>query len=67
MSVNVIEDFDSKKWNAKAPNPMVSWEWGEARKEMGIELLRLGEFDATDKKLQNVFQITYHRVPHTPY
>lgn len=62
--IKVIEsDFDKKTWNALAPHPMQSWEWGEARAKMGIEVLRIGEFK--DEKLINVFQLTLHKIPHT--
>jgi len=39
---------------------MQSWEWGEAREQMGLEVLRL-----VDGK--NVFQLTIHPLPHLPW
>jgi len=54
----VDNSFDKNKWNEKVFHPLQSWDWGEARKEMGIELLRI-----TDDK--NVFQITLHPIPYT--
>lgn len=62
--IKVIEsDFDKTVWNACAPHPMQSWEWGEARAKMGIEVLRLAEY--IGEKLTNVFQITFHKIPKT--
>ena len=62
MSVKVVIK-KTPQWNKLAPNPLVSWEWGEARNKMDIEVLRLGEYKG--KKLINVFQITFHQLPHT--
>jgi len=58
-----IIDNDSLKnlWEKKANHPLQSWFWGEARKKMGIEILRLAELK--NKKIENVFQITIHKVP----
>ncbi len=62
MSVRVVTDtFDRIEWNSVAGHPMQSWEWGEARKQMDVEVVRVGEFDATT--LKNVFQMTLHRIP----
>lgn len=67
MKVGIIEDnFDHNRYNKAALHPMQSWQWGEARKEMGVEVLRIGEFE-DNKHLENVFQITYHKIPHTSF
>ncbi|MBI1863088.1 peptidoglycan bridge formation glycyltransferase FemA/FemB family protein [Candidatus Microgenomates bacterium] len=64
--IRIIEqDYDQATWNAQATHPMQSWEWGLARAKMGIEVIRVGEFEG--KHLKNVFQMTLHRVPKTPY
>lgn len=57
------DDFDRDLFNKKTPHPLQSWEWGEARRKMGIEVLRLGEFDKDS--LINVYQITFHKIPYT--
>lgn len=66
MACNILDDStDPKKINAVATHPLQSWEWGEARKKMGIEVVRLGEFD--DNTLTNVFQLTFHNIPRSPF
>ncbi len=66
MTVSVLNDtFDAQKINAVATHPLQSYEWGEARKKMGIQVVRLGEFDGS--RLENIFQITFHTIPHSPF
>ncbi len=61
MTVKVVNtNFNEKLWNKLAPHPLQSWSWGEARMKMGIEVLRL-----IDEK--NVYQVTFHKIPFTPY
>jgi len=59
----VGEDFDQYQWNKIAPHPLVAWEWGEARKKMGIDVMRIGEFD--QDTLTAAFQVTFHPIPFT--
>lgn len=47
---------DIKNWNSHAVHPLQSWEWGEFRKAMGIDVVRTKHG-----------QLTFHRVPHTPW
>lgn len=65
--IRIITDTEisSNDWNSYAPHPLQSWQWGEARRAMGIDVLRIGEYDNTS--LKNVFQITFHPLPYTPY
>jgi len=66
MSVKIIpDDFDHNLFNSKASHPLQSWEWGEARKQMGIEVVRVGEF--RNDELVNIFQLTFHQIPKTKY
>ncbi|NTU47137.1 peptidoglycan bridge formation glycyltransferase FemA/FemB family protein [Candidatus Roizmanbacteria bacterium] len=67
MPVEIIpDDFDIDQYNSVASHPLQSWQWGEARKKMGIKVLRLGLFDNT-KSLKEVYQMTIHPLPHTSY
>ncbi len=64
--IKVIEDsFDKEKYNSIAKHPLQAWEWGEARKAVGVDVIRLGEFD--DTTLKNVFQLTLHKLPFSNY
>lgn len=66
MEVKIIpENFDQDQYDQKATHPLQAWVWGEARKKMGIEVVRIGEFD--DETLQNVYQLTLHKIPYTSY
>lgn len=59
------EDFDKNLWNSIAIHPLQIWEWGEARKELGVEVLRVGELE--NSKLKRAYQITFHKIPYTKY
>lgn len=64
MKIKIIEDnFDKKTYNARAVNPMQSWEWGEAKAKTGVKILRFGQFD--NQNLKNVFLMTLHKIPYT--
>lgn len=66
MNIRLIpSNFDKNFFNQKAPHPLQSWEWGRAREKMGIEVLRMGEFE--NENLKNVYQITFHKIPYTNY
>lgn len=56
----ITSSFDSLEYNRHALHPMQSWQWGEARQEMGLRVIRLGEYE--NDRLVNVFQMTLHRV-----
>src|SRR3989344_498620 len=61
MNLKIIDDsFDKYTYNKMVLHPLQAWEWGEARKKMGIEVLRL-----SDEK--NVYQLTFHKIPYTNY
>lgn len=52
--IKIIDNnLSPQEWNEKALHPLQSWEWGEARRQMGIKVLRI-----TDGK--NIFQLTIH-------
>lgn len=60
--IKVIEsNLPIEKWEEKASHPLQSWFWGEARKAMGLDILRLAEFK--DGKIVNVFQLSLHLIP----
>jgi len=60
--IKIINDNSFREiWEKKTIHPLQSWLWGEARKKMGIEVLRLVELK--NKEIENVFQITIHSLP----
>lgn len=64
--IQLIENSEIRKdWNAKALHPMQSWEWGEARREMGLTVVRIADYN--EKELVGVFQMTVHPIPKTPF
>ncbi len=63
----MIETYTTQPahWNEKAIHPLVSWEWGEAREKMGVQVVRVGE--THNGELSDTYQMTLHPLPHTPY
>jgi lipid II:glycine glycyltransferase (peptidoglycan interpeptide bridge formation enzyme) len=59
--IKIIEDdFSSTRYNIMAHHPLQTWQWGQARKKTGVEVLRLSDG-------KNVFQLTFHKIPRTDY
>lgn len=66
MSYQILpDDFNHETFNAAATHPLQSWQWGEARKATGQEVIRIGGYEG--EKLKNVFTITLHKIPKTSY
>jgi lipid II:glycine glycyltransferase (peptidoglycan interpeptide bridge formation enzyme) len=65
MSIKIIpDDFSNiSNYDKKAFHPLQAWEWGEARKKTGVEVVRVGQFK--DDELTNVFQLTLHPIPYS--
>jgi len=64
MRIRIIDDsVDKNTYNNLAQHPLQSWQWGEARREMGIEVIRIGEY--SNKKIINVYLLTLHPIPYT--
>ena len=61
----ITDDYSVPDYNKQTLHPLQTWEWGEARKKTGVEVLRLGEYQ--NNKLINVFQLTFHKIPKTNY
>ncbi len=59
----IPDDFPISEYNKLVLHPLQTWEWGEARKKTGVEVLRLGEYE--NNQLTNVFQLTFHKIPKT--
>lgn len=52
--------IDKAFQNSLANHPLQTWEWGEARKKMGIRVEKFVENDS-------IFQMTIHPIPHLPF
>ncbi|MEI6532977.1 MAG: peptidoglycan bridge formation glycyltransferase FemA/FemB family protein [Candidatus Roizmanbacteria bacterium] len=66
MSISIIPDtYNTEHYNRVSNHPLQSWQWGEARKAMGIQVVRIGVFD--NANLHQVFQMTIHKIPKFPY
>ncbi len=60
-----ITEKDKNEFNNVVTHPLQSYEWGNFREKTGIEVIRKGFF--VNKKLINAFQLTLHKIPHTPW
>ncbi len=56
----ITADYPIADYNKLALHPLQAWEWGEARKKTGVEVLRLGD-------INNVFQLTFHPIPYSQF
>lgn len=63
MDLRPISDKQKTQYNKLVTHVIQSWEWGEARKSLGIPLLRYGLFK--QGQLVCVFQLTLHKIPMT--
>ena len=59
--VREISQKDKSAYDKLVTHVIQSWEWGEFRKKMGIDLIRLGEYSGN--KLTSAYQLTFHPVP----
>ncbi len=51
-----VDKTAQKTWNARVTHPLQTWEWGQFRQTMGIDVVRY-----------NGWQLTFHRLPFTPW
>ena len=63
MNIEVLEK-DRNDFDKEAKHPLQSWSWGEFRKKTGVGLTRLS---FGEKSIDEVFQITWHKIPYTNY
>ncbi len=64
-TVKIITEEDKALFNRLATHPLQSWAWGEFRRLQGHRVYRFGLFE--NEKLTQVFQVTFHRIPKTPF
>lgn len=61
MIVREIRQNEEKNFNQAADHPLQTWEWGEFRRQTGLKVIRLGEFE--ENQLKQVYQLTVHPLP----
>lgn len=61
MLIRPIREDEKILYNRVVHHPLQSWEWGEFRKKTGLEVERIGFFQAG--KLQKALQVTFHPLP----
>lgn len=61
MIVRTINPDEKEIFNKVVHHPLQSWQWGEFRKQTGVEVERIGFFQAG--KLEKGIQVTFHPIP----
>jgi len=65
LTVRPILQDQQKAWDNLVDHPLQSWTWGEFRRLMGIDVVRLGIYKG-DNLLEG-WQLTFHKIPHSPW
>ncbi len=63
MDIRPIKENQKTQYNKLVTHIIQSWEWGKARKALGIPILRYGLY--SNGKLFKAFQLTLHKIPFT--
>jgi lipid II:glycine glycyltransferase (peptidoglycan interpeptide bridge formation enzyme) len=64
MNIRLIpDDFGAEEYNKYVYHPLQTWQWGEARKQMGTDIMRFGVYD--NEQLNHCFLMTIHPIPYT--
>jgi len=65
LQVRYATESDRLHWDNFASHPLQSWQWGEFRKSMGVDVVRLAA--ETNEKVSDAWQLTFHTIPFTPF
>lgn len=65
LTIQTVAPTDRHLWDAHTTHPLQSWAWGEFRKKIGTDTLRVGVYK--NNALTQGLQITFHTIPYTPY
>lgn len=63
MTVREIRLDEKEAYNSVVEHPVQAWEWGEFKKNTGVEVVRIGCFEKNH--LRKAFQLTFHSIPKT--
>lgn len=66
MIISPIPESLKKDFNKSVTHPLQSYEWGEFREKTGVTVIRGAVID-TKKNISHSFQLTIHKIPHTPF
>lgn len=61
MIIRAVREEERVHFNSVVTHPLQTWEWGEFRKQTGIQVERIGFFE--ESKLVKALQITFHPLP----
>lgn len=56
---------DKKMWDATVAHPLQSWAWGEFRRAMGLDTIRI--VLEKKKRITDCWQLTFHSLPNITY
>jgi lipid II:glycine glycyltransferase (peptidoglycan interpeptide bridge formation enzyme) len=59
-TIRTATEQDQSTWNSHIVHPLQSWEWGEFRQSMGIDVARIIDGERR-------WQLTFHAIPHTSW
>ncbi len=63
--IRIATSDDLRSWDTIASHPLQSVAWGEFRKHMGIDVVRLAVLK--NGKFVQCWQLTFHKIPNTPW
>lgn len=64
-TTRIVSDAEHKQWNTIASHPLQSFEWGQFRRAMGTDVVRIGLY--RKNTLISGWQMTFHTIPFTRY
>lgn len=80
-TIRLATEADQKAWDRTASHPLGSWAWGEFRRAMGVDVVRLAVLKNTNSReglvppvpnlsegrFSEGWQLTFHKIPSMPW
>lgn len=63
LTYEIADTIDPNVWDAHVSHPLQSYAWGEFRKTMGVEVVRI--VGKKNNTIVSCFQLTFHNIPKT--